>query len=795
MSDTSSLARRPALADRLPSAPNWRLLFNTAEPDASVPPGLRAAQLDMLRAKAPMRFALHCLSALLLVLLLGEHQAGVRVMLWLLVALAPPMLSLVAQLALPRPLAEHAPRILRRETQLIAVGTLAWVLVPIVFGTGAALADILAIWMTLTALIAGLAVTLAALPLALAACAAVLGLGLIVMMLIQGLGLLAVAAAGFSTAMLWCCITQSDAVLQRLALHLTLHEKRALLNLLMRDGNEAGGDWIWEIDSARRLTKVSSRLADLLQRPVHELEGQPLLLLLAGESQDADGVPESFRTLVDKLQARERFAGLVLPVDIAGETHWWDMSAYPRFDDAGTFLGFRGVGSDVTETHRSVDRISRMARFDTLTSLPNRAHIMETLDHALRAYHAGGARPGFLMIDLDRFKSVNDNLGHPVGDRLLAQVAERLRGLGGENAICGRLGGDEFAVVLRDASQPPRVQAFAQRIVDTLSHPYDVDRHRLVIGASVGIAVAPRDGRTADSLIRAADLALYQSKSGGGGRVHHYEQRFEADAEARRQMQMALQSALERQEFRLNYAPVIDQRTGRTLHMFAQIQWKSPMLGEVAPTAFLPVAQEAGLMRPLGQWALRLACDDARAWPDELGVRLTLTLEQIMDTNLVAFVVKTLGQTGVSPERLVIDISEATLQRAGAAVSATLRQLHRIGVQLSLGEFGTGTSALGHLSTSPFAMVGIHPQLIDGAAQNDRESAARLRAIITLAENLGIMPIVQGVHSEHSHRLAGVLGGRVLQGSYLAGPLAAADVSAHMTAPVTMRTGTDGQPI
>lgn len=794
MSDRLAFSvRRPAFADR---PPNWSLIFGFAEPKESLPPGLRAAQLDVLRAMAPMRLGFQCLCAVLLVLFLAGRQGGANLLLWLLVTLAPPMLSLIAQLALRRPLAEQAPHVLQRETQLFAISTLAWALAPLLFGTGAAPQEVLGIWATITALMAGLAVTLAALPLVLVACVAILGLGLVIMMALHGLGLFAVAATGFSTAMLWCCLTQSDMLVQRLATHLILEEKRALLGLLMRDCDEAGGDWIWETDAARRLTRVSTRLAELLGRPVAELEGQPLLLLLAGDSGDGPQVPENLRALVDRLQAREKFAGLILPIEIAGETHWWEMSAYPRFDDAGTFLGFRGVGSDVMETHRSVDRISRMARFDTLTSLPNRAHIMELLDHALRAWLAGGPRPAFLMLDLDRFKSVNDSLGHPVGDRLLAQVAERLRALGSENALGGRLGGDEFAVVIPDASEPARVHAFAQRIVDSLSQPYDVDRHRLVIGASVGIAMAPRDGRTADALVRAADLALYQSKSGGGGRVHHYERRFESDAESRRQIQIALQTGLERQEFRLAYHPIVDQRSGHVTQLHAELQWTTPDLGDVPAGTFLPIARESGLIRSLGYWALRTACDAAAGWPEKQSVTLSLTFEQIMDANLIPSVAQTLSQASLAPDRLVIDVSEAILQRAGAAGRETLRQLDRLGIRLSLGEFGTGASALGHLSTSPFAMVGIHPKLIGAAAHQDRESAARLRAIITLAENLGIIPIVQGIRSPQDYQWAVRLGGRFLQGSYFSESVGQQPGLAESQALVPdMRTGTDGQAI
>lgn len=779
----TKLSRQPFWA-RLSADTDWALVFGQDDAGGRVAPGLRAFQLDVLRQMAPMRFGVQSLCAILLVLLLDGHLLQPSLLLWLLVTLAPSMLSLLARVAMLQPLAEQAPHILRQETRLGAFSTMAWALVPLIFGLGAPLMQVMGIWATLTALMAGLTVTLAALPLALASCVLLLGMSLCVMMLAHGFGLLAMTTAAFSLAMLWSCVTQSRSLILRQAAHLALTEKRALLGLLMRDCDETGGDWIWETDSARQLTKVPKRLADLLQRPAHELEGQPLLPLLAGKAWDAGEVSENLRILADRLRTRERFASLMLPVDIAGETHWWEMSAYPRFDDTGRFLGFRGVGSDVTEAHRSVDRISRMARFDTLTSLPNRAHLMEALDHAMRACLAGGPRPAFLMIDLDRFKSVNDSLGHPVGDRLLAQVAERLRALASEQALCGRLGGDEFAVVVRDSSQPDRLETFARQIVESLSQPYDVDRHRLVIGASVGIATAPRDGRTADMLVRSADLALYQSKSSGGGRVRRYEHQFEADAEARRLMQIALQTALAKREFQLGYLPIFDAQANRVAHVEAMVQWSSVDLGQVPPEKFLPIARESGLIVPIGLWALRTACTRLADWRADTGLFLSLVPEQMTDASLVPSLVQALGQAGLAAERLTIDIAESTLQRTGSAGRAALVALHKLGVRLSLGEFGTGASALGHLSQSPFATVRIHPKLIGAAVRKDRESAARLRAIVTLAENLGITPIVQGIESEAEFRLALSLGCRFMQGGYVKGRINAADVP-HPLAPAS----------
>jgi diguanylate cyclase (GGDEF)-like protein len=238
------------------------------------------------------------------------------------------------------------------------------------------------------------------------------------------------------------------------------------------------------------------------------------------------------------------------------------MSASPRYDDAGVFIGFRGVGSDVTEARKSADKISKMARFDTLTGLPNRLLLNETLARAMAEADKWGSRCAFMMIDLDRFKAVNDTLGHPVGDRLLGRVSERLKHLMTDNEMVGRLGGDEFAVVVRDATDTARIERLAQSIIDTVSRSYEIDQHTLFIGASVGLAVGPRDGRTAEMLIRSADLALYRSKDSRRRRLHSYEPQLHMAAEERRVLEIALRSAIENGEMHLNYQPVVEADSG-----------------------------------------------------------------------------------------------------------------------------------------------------------------------------------------------------------------------------------------
>ena len=310
------------------------------------------------------------------------------------------------------------------------------------------------------------------------------------------LDLVAITACLFGGGLAGACLGAGRTFVAHESAEHVLAEKNEVVSLLLREFDDSGGDWMWQTDSSKCLTHVSSRFAYALGMEDSDVEAKPLLQILAGDTWEAGNFSAGLRSLAEKLKRRESFSDLILPVTIKGEIHWWELSASPRYDDRGSFLGFRGVGSDVTAQRRSADKINHMARFDTLTGLPNRLQVTEALGEAMAEAERWHGRCAFMMIDLDRFKAVNDTLGHPIGDRLLTRVAERLSGLMGEKDMCGRLGGDEFAVVIRDANDSTKLQRMGKAIIDTLSKPYEVDQHTLYIGASVGTAVGPRDGRS-----------------------------------------------------------------------------------------------------------------------------------------------------------------------------------------------------------------------------------------------------------------------------------------------------------
>lgn len=555
-----------------------------------------------------------------------------------------------------------------------------------------------------------------------------------------------------------------------------LHEKTETVSLLLREFEETSADWLWQTDNARRLIHVTPRLAFALGSPADQLEGLPLLQALSGDAWETGNFPKSLHDMAERMKRRESFSNLIVPVTIDGAPRWWELSASPRLDEAGKFLGFRGVGSDVTEQRASAEQIAKMARFDNLTGLPNRLSLNEDLERALTHAIEAKTRCALLMIDLDRFKAVNDTLGHPVGDKLLAQVAARLRSMMEHSMTCGRLGGDEFGVVLHNLPSAEEAEGLARRIIATLSRPYVVDNHQLFVGASVGYAMGPQDGATVETLTRNADLALYKSKDKGGNVVAGYVASLHAQAEERRVMEQELRGALDRREFELYYQPVVTANDGTLNGFEALIRWTNQTLGNVSPGRFIPLAEDSRLISPIGEWVLRTACHEAMKWPSNLKVAVNVSAEQLTDPAFASVVVSALAQSGLPPQRLEIEVTESVFLRDGGGAAQLLDQLISLGIRLSLDDFGTGYSSLGYLRKTQFSTIKVDRSFVVGAAKGVTESIAIIRAVVALADSLGMSTTAEGAESEVEVETIRSLGCSNIQGYYYGRPMPAADV-------------------
>jgi diguanylate cyclase (GGDEF)-like protein/PAS domain S-box-containing protein len=401
---------------------------------------------------------------------------------------------------------------------------------------------------------------------------------------------------------------------------------------------------------------------------------------------------------------------------------------------------------DITERRKAEARIAYMAHHDGLTNLANRELYQERLKQALEGAEASKKRIAVLCVDLDLFKNVNDSLGHPIGDRLLRLVADRLRSQVRGGNLAARLGGDEFAIILASDVSPNETSDFAARLIKILSAPYEIDGHEVVIGASVGIAMSPGDGTTSEELMRNADLALYRAKEDGGGVHRFFEREMDRQAQKRRDMELDLRRAFANGEFELHYQPLMDIATDRISGFESLLRWRHPEKGMISPAEFIPVAEDIGLIVAIGEWVLREACSEAVKWPDGIKIAVNLSPVQFRSRNLVQVVISALAQSGLSPKRLELEITESVFLAETEANIAILHQLRELGVSISMDDFGTGYSSLSYLRSFPFDKIKIDRSFVKDLAKRS-DCVAIVRAISGLGRSLNITTTAEGVET------------------------------------------------
>jgi diguanylate cyclase (GGDEF)-like protein len=417
-----------------------------------------------------------------------------------------------------------------------------------------------------------------------------------------------------------------------------------------------------------------------------------------------------------------------------------------RGDELGTVArALQSLQEQTKERARAEAQITHMAGHDGLTGLPNRVMFRQEMVRALTRVQRDEPF-AVLCLGLDRFKSVNDTLGHPVGDALLVEVARRLVTCIREGDMAARLGGDEFAILQRGTQDPADATGLAERIASVLSSPCNVAGHTVLVGASVGIAFAPGDESDADKLLKAADMALYRAKSDGGGTCRLFEPEMDAKMQARRRLEIDLRQALLRNEFQVYYQPIVNLHDYGVTGFEALLRWIHPELGMVSPADFIPIAEEIGMIAPIGAWVLQTACTDATRWPAGIKVAVNLSAVQFRSKSLVADVVSALSVSGLPAQRLELEITETVMLQDTATTLETLEQLRSRGVRIAMDDFGTGYSSLGYLRRFPFNKIKIDQCFIRDMSEED-ESMAVVRAITGLGNNLGITTTAEGVET------------------------------------------------
>ena len=407
--------------------------------------------------------------------------------------------------------------------------------------------------------------------------------------------------------------------------------------------------------------------------------------------------------------------------------------------------GWVATHEDITERRQSEAKISHMALHDALTGLPNRLFFHEHMEHHLSLL-ARDQKFAVLCLDLDHFKNVNDTLGHPFGDNLLRQVSERLKGCLRDGDYIARLGGDEFAILQGNIGDPSEAVSLAARLIDVAQLPFDLDGHQVVIGVSIGIAIAPGDASDADTLLKNADMALYRAKADGRGGYRFFEAEMDAQLQARRVLELDLRKALAGGEFEVYYQPLVDLVNEEITGFEALVRWNHPQRGLVAPLDFIPLAEETGLIVPIGDWILRQACNEATNWPDHTTIAVNLSPAQFKSDALSQTVIGALASSGLAAERLELEITESVLLVDNDRTLATLHQLRGLGVRISMDDFGTGYSSLSYLRSFPFDKIKIDQSFVHGLGTSP-DSMAIIRAVTGLGLSLGMKTTGEGVET------------------------------------------------
>jgi diguanylate cyclase (GGDEF)-like protein len=531
-------------------------------------------------------------------------------------------------------------------------------------------------------------------------------------------------------------------------------------------------------DGERRLVVWNERYAELYGlRPDLLKVGTPHEAIIADRI--SHGI---LRGETSKSAARKKIASLnELPRDTAS-------CRVDEFSDGRFILvtrqpmaegGWLATHEDITERRRAEAEIIHLARHDALTGLPNRAEFNVKLEEASMRLKRNGGTSTIMMIDLDKFKVVNDTLGHPAGDKLLIEVGKRLQSTARETDVLARLGGDEFAIIQQDTpNQHEAAIALALRIVDAISRPFDLNGHRVSLGVSIGIVLAPEHDADPEGLLKRADLALYDAKANGRNDYRFFRNELLEVADTQRTAENELRDAIERKEFELHYQPVVDAKTRTLCGVEALVRWRHPAKGLIGPDKFVPLAESTGLIAPLGEWILRQACADAASWPAHVKLAINISAIQFKKDNLFEIILATLVETGVTPARLELEITETSLLENQEAHLTTIRQLKNLGISMALDDFGTGYSSVNYLSNFPFDKIKIDKSFTQGVLSR-RDCKAVVASTLALAQGLGTVTTAEGVETEEQLEYMRAAGVDLVQGYLFGRPVPICQLDLH----------------
>ena len=559
--------------------------------------------------------------------------------------------------------------------------------------------------------------------------------------------------------------TNKRFLIDRIEERIALEESNTTIGVLLREYEDSGYEWLWETDPQGGFKNVSANFSQAVGLAAEEITGKTLAYILTELSDyHSDENIAALNTIRMALMESQPFRDVVVGYQREkGDIRWWKLSGRPSFErkighktrkewakkQQTQFGAYRGVALDITDAIRADKKIAYLALYDSLTNLPNRASFKDQMKQSIARTHTGQGGMALFMLDLDKFKHINDTLGHPAGDRLLVLVAERLSEKCSEAAVVSRLGGDEFAIVMDGITTSSQARKFAEKMMTCFSEPFLIAERKLWVNCSIGVAMAPQHGDNTVDLIKNVDLALYRAKKDSNCSYNVFEADMDLQVRERRRLGQELQHAISRNELYLLYQPLMSTANDTIIGYEALVRWNNPRCGIVSPEHFIPIAEENGTIVDIGKWVIHRATEDAAGWPAGKKVAINLSPLQFVGIELEAEVTKALNVSGLHPSRMELEITENSLIANKDATLVTLQNLRTLGISIALDDFGTGYSSLSYLMSYPFDKIKIDRSFLSDTDELGN-NATLIRTIIGLAKNLNMRTTAEGVETiEH----------------------------------------------
>ncbi|MFL6750962.1 MAG: putative bifunctional diguanylate cyclase/phosphodiesterase [Sphingomicrobium sp.] len=647
-----------------------------------------------------------------------------------------------------------------------------WLIPPLFWFDAAGPAQKIFICVVMAALVSAGSITLVSLPQAAILYVAVLTIGCISLTLRLGSAPMFGLVIAYSGVLIVNVLSTARQFIAHSRDRIELREQGEIIKLL-REFEASGSGGLWELDSDLCFVKMSPELLAANGLREEHVIGRHYSWLLDPAGQVV-AFSSGMRELFSDLESGSPFRDRAIPSP--DHQRWWSISGKPILDERDELVGWRGVASDITDARLYGNDSVRAARTDPLTGLANRLLVRELLEEAVMRQWESKSGCALLLVDLDRFKLVNDTLGHAIGDQLLVEVGRRLERAVGEGGRVGRIGGDEFALVWSNGCDRDRLSSVADQIIADLSKSFTVGAATLHVGATIGIAVCPADGNFEEQLMRNADLALYRAKEEGRGGHAFFERRMYDEAEENRLLEQDVREALGGDGLALAYQPIIDSATGAVVAREALLRWRHPKRGDIPPDQFIPIIEDAGLIHQIGDWVIREACAEAVSWESPMKVAVNISAAQLTGAGLAKTVLGALASTRLEPGRLELEVTESVFLGDDAATLASLERLRGLGVRLVLDDFGKGYSSFGYLSRAHFAKIKIDQSFVRGAAEGARDCVAIVNAILALARGLDVETTAEGVETEMQADVMRQLGCTQLQGFHFGRPVRAEEL-------------------